>query len=136
MATWAIAPQRVFSDTHVAPVILNDVSAQTILTGRAQERVYRIFDIQLPMMTSATAQQCADFIQTMAGPWRSFEFLNPNDDLMYSVRLDASAVRMEWFDPQYFRIGGSLRFVALSLGVPAEQGGYGGGGYGGNGYGD
>lgn len=134
MAHWGFMPQDVLDEEIGADVAVAIVSPLTINVERAGPELTRGFRLRYSVLTSADAQAMAAFYTARRGAWEPFDWINPNDMRVYSVRFD-SRMRLEHFAPGFFRHGLDLAFVVLDAEAQASPTGYGEGGYGEGGYG-
>lgn len=115
MALWAFSasPQDVFVETITGHPVVTPIGPQSDVVGRQIDDATRGFRLRYTTVTSDIASQMGQFFRDRRGMYEAFDFVNPNDALVYLVRFD-TAMRVEYFTPGYFRTGGDLNFMVVA----------------------
>jgi len=101
MPVWTFRPQQVYAETMVFPARINNVTLAKGVVGLDDFTAVRQFRLQYGPVTSDSALAMRTFFLDRSGPYEPFDFVNPNDSLIYRVRF-ASTMKLELFTPSFF----------------------------------
>ena len=121
MSVWSFRPQEVFEERRLLPVVTAAVGPITQIAGLYSSSFIQSFRLRYTIVNSATAAGMVDFYQAQLGPFQVFDFTNPNDNTLYSVRFSAD-MDVTLFEPLRLR----TEDIVLTVIPNFNAGGFGG----------